>query len=134
MVGISLVAALGRQVDIGKRSYRFETKILPWDQTAAVLARLADPNRLVIETCVATSTRISEVTGLMIKHFDPAARIVRIEQHNWRMDIDTPKTEGSKRVLALGDLCDRYRDWIAKLDRRRWYRVRGRIQGSTFRW
>ena len=25
-------------------------------------------------------------TGLMIKHFDPAARIIRIEQRNWRMD------------------------------------------------
>ena len=106
------------KVDIGKRSYRFEKKILSWDQTAAVLAKLTDPNRLVIETCVATSTRISEVTGLMIKHFDPATRVVRIEQRNWRMDIDTPKTEGSKRVLALGDLCDRYLDWIAKLDRR----------------
>jgi|AGTN01.2.fsa_nt_gi Phage integrase family. len=90
------------KVDIGKRSYRYEKKILEWDETAAVLARLADPNRLVIETCVATSTRISEVTGLMIKHFDPTNRIIRIEQRNWRMDIDEPKTEGSKRILALG--------------------------------
>ena len=106
------------KVDIGKRSYRFEKKILAWDQTAAVLARLADPNKLVIETCVATSTRISEVTGLMIKHFDAKTRTIRIEQRNWRMDIDEPKTEGSKRILALGDLCDRYLDWIAKLDRR----------------
>jgi integrase len=106
------------KVDVGKRSYRFEKKILSWDQTAAVLARLADPNRLVIETCVATSTRISEVTGLMIKHFDATTRTIRIEQRNWRGDIDEPKTEGSKRTLALGDLCDRYLDWIAKLDRR----------------
>jgi integrase len=106
------------KVDIGKRSYRFEKKILDWDQTAAVLARLADPNKLVIETCVATSTRISEVTGLMIKHFDPATRTIRIEQRNWRMDIDDPKTDGSKRVLALGDLWERYSDWIAKLERR----------------
>jgi integrase len=29
-----------------------------------------------------------------------------------------PKTEGSKCVLALGDLCDRYIDWMVKLDRR----------------
>jgi len=106
------------KVDVGKRSYRFEKKILSWDQTAAVLARLADPNRLVIETCVATSIRISEVTGLMVKHFDLTTRTIRIEQRNWRMDIDEPKTEGSKRILALGDLCDRYLDWIAKLDRR----------------
>lgn len=106
------------KVDVGKRSYRFEKKILAWDQTAAVLARLADPIKLVIETCVATSTRISEVTGLMVKHFDPATRTIRIEQRNWRMDIDEPKTEGSKRILALGELSDRYLDWIAKLDRR----------------
>ncbi len=32
------------KVDIGKRSYRFEKKILSWDQTAAVLARLAEPD------------------------------------------------------------------------------------------
>lgn len=106
------------KVDIGRKSYRFEKKILSWDETAAVLARLSDPNRLVIETCVATSTRISEVTGLMVKHFDPVTRTIRIVQRNWRMDIDEPKTEGSKRVLALGDLCERYLDWIAKLDRR----------------
>jgi len=82
------------------------------------LARLTDPNKLVIETCGATSARISEVTGLMIKHFDPATRTIRIEQRNWRMDIDEPKTEGSKRILALGDRCERYLEWIAKLDRR----------------
>ena len=34
------------------------------------------------------------------------------------MDIDEPKTEGSKRTLALGALRDRYLDWIARLDRR----------------
>jgi len=61
---------------------------------------------------------LNPVTGLMVKHFDPATRTIRIEQRNWRMDIDEPKTEGSKRILALGDLCDRYLDWIANLDRR----------------
>jgi len=106
------------KVDIGKRSFRFEKQILSWEQTADVLGRLEDPNKLVIETCVATSTRISEVTGLMIKHFDPATRTIRIVQRNWRGDIGAPKTEGSKRVLALGNLAERYREWIAKLDRR----------------
>jgi len=106
------------KVDIGKRSFRFDKQILSWEQTADVLGRLEDPNKLVIETCVATSTRISEVTGLMIKHFDPATRTIRIVQRNWRGDIDAPKTEGSKRLLALGNLAERYQAWIANLDRR----------------
>ncbi len=54
----------------------------------------------------------------MIKHLDPTTRTVRFEQRNWRIDIDEPKTERSTRILALGALCDRYLDWIAKLDRR----------------
>ena len=106
------------KVDLGKKTFRNARQILTWDQTAAVLARLEDPARLVVETCIATSTRISEVTALMVKHFNPANGAIRIEQRNWHQDIDEPKTEGSKRIMTLGDLCDRYLDWIAKLDRR----------------
>lgn len=106
------------KVDIGKKAYRTARKILTWEETAAVLVRLEDPARLVVETCIATSTRISEVTGLMIKHFDPATGTIRIEQRNWHMDIDKPKTDDSKRVLALGDLRERFLDWIAKLETR----------------
>jgi integrase len=106
------------KVNIGQKSYRNARQILTWDQTAAVLARLEDPNRLVIETCIGTSTRISEVTGLMIKHFDPRTGTIKIEQRNWHMDIDEPKTAGSKRTLALGALTGRFLDWIAKLERR----------------
>lgn len=44
---------------------------------------------------MATNTRISEVTGLMVKHFDPTTRTIRIERRNWRGDIDAPKTEAA---------------------------------------
>ncbi len=74
-----------------------------------------DPNLLICETCVDTGTRISEVTGLMIKHVDLVRGCIRIEQRNWHGDIDSPKTESSKRTLALGSLVERYRTWIAGL-------------------
>lgn len=106
------------KVDIGKKAYRNARQILSWEQTGEVLARLGDPNRLVVEMCIGTSARISEVSGLMIKHFDPTNGTVKIEQRNRHMDIDEPKTEDSKRMLALGALRDRLVDWIAKLDRR----------------
>ena len=51
----------------------------------------------------------------MIKHVDLEKGILQIAQRNWRGDIDVPKTDKSKRMLALGGLAGRYRDWIAKL-------------------
>jgi integrase len=42
---------------------------------------------------------------------------IRIEQRNWRGDIDEPKTAKSRRTLALVSLTERYRTWIATLKR-----------------
>jgi integrase len=67
---------------------------------------------------VATGARISEVLGLQVKHVNLEHGWIRIEQRNWHGDIDTPKTEKSKRTLALGTLADRYRGWIASLERK----------------
>ncbi len=95
-----------------------EKRILDEDQTERVLARLEDPHLLINETCVDTGTRISEVTGLMIKYVDLDLGCLRIEQRNWRGDIDEPKTAKSRRPLALGALTERYRAWIAGLKHR----------------
>jgi len=46
------------------------------------------------------------------------AGTILIAQRNWHQDIDEPKSEGSKPLLALGDLTTRYLDWIAGPDRR----------------
>ena len=46
---------------IGKKRYKNERRILSFDETARVLARLEDPYLLIIETCIATGARISEV-------------------------------------------------------------------------
>jgi integrase len=93
-----------------------EKRILTEEQTAVVLARINEAgNLLICETCLDAGTRISEVTGLMIKHVDLDKGTIQIAQRNWRGDIDVPKTEKSKRTLALGGLVGRYRDWIAKL-------------------
>jgi integrase len=81
-----------------------------------VLAKLYGEAKLLIcETCLDTGTRISEVTGLMVKHVDLEKGTIQIAQRNWRMDIDAPKTEKGKRVLALGALLPRYKGWIAGL-------------------
>ncbi len=53
---------------LGKKQYTYESRILSFDEAARVLARLDEPNRLIVETCIATGARISEVLGLKWRH------------------------------------------------------------------
>ena len=53
---------------LGKKRYKYERRILSFEETARVLARLDDTTCLVIETCIATGARISEVLGLQWRH------------------------------------------------------------------
>jgi integrase len=102
------------RVKVGRKWTVRPERILNDDETAAVFARVDDPQLLICETCLDTGTRISEAVGLQLKHFDPKKGTIRIEQRHCRGDVDEPKTKNSKRTLALGTLVDRYVDWIAK--------------------
>lgn len=95
---------------LGKKHHKYERRILSFDETARVLAGLEEPNLLVIETCIATGARISEVLGLKWKHVNLNAATIKIEQRVWHQDIGRPKSEDSRRVLGIGDLVQRFRE------------------------
>ncbi len=101
-------------VKIGKEWTVREKRIYTPEETAWIFSHLPDPHLLICETCLYTGTRISEAVGLQLKHFDPEAGTIRIAQRHCRGDIDEPKTKNSKRLLALGALTARYKEWIAK--------------------
>lgn len=94
---------------LGKKRHKRERRILTFEETARVLARLEEPNLLIIETCIATGARISEVLGLEWKHVNTDAGVIKIEQRVWQQEVGRPKSEDSNRVLGIGDLVDRYR-------------------------
>jgi integrase len=100
------------RVKVGRKWTVRPERILDDDETAAVFARLEDPQLLICETCLDTGTRISEAVGLQLKHFDPKKGTIRIEQRHCRGDVDEPKTKNSRRMLALGALVNRYEAWI----------------------
>jgi integrase len=89
---------------LGRKRHKRERRILSFEETARVLARLGQPYRLIIQTCIATGARISEVLGLGWKHVDLEGATIRIEQRVWRQEIGRPKSEHSRRVLGIGDL------------------------------
>jgi integrase len=99
---------------LGKKRYKYERKILTFDETARVLTRIEEPNKLIIETCIATGARISEVLGLKWKHVNLDAATIKIEQRVWHQDVGRPKSEDSRRVLGIGDLAARFREKAAK--------------------
>jgi integrase len=101
-----------KRVKVGRKWIVRQERILDDDETAALFARLEDPQLLICETCLDTGTRISEAVGLQLKHFDPKKGTIRIEQRHCRGDVDEPKTKNSKRTLSLGTLVDRYQEWI----------------------
>lgn len=94
---------------LGKKHYKHERRILSFDETARVIAHLEDTIRLIIEICIATGARISEVLGLTWRNVNLEAGTIKIVQRVWHQDIGCPKSEDSKRILGIGDLVDRLR-------------------------
>lgn len=99
---------------LGKKRHKRERRILSFEETAGVLARLEDPNKLIVEICIATGARISEVLGLKWKHVNLDAGTIKIEQRVWHQDVGRPKSEDSRRVLGIGDLSARFWEKSAK--------------------
>ena len=94
---------------LGPKRHKNERRILSFEETARVLALLDDPNKLIIETCIATGARISEVLGLQWRHVNLDAGTIKIEQRVWHQDVGRPKSDGSRRLLGIGDLAGRFR-------------------------
>jgi integrase len=97
------------RVKIGEKWSVRPERILTEEETVRVLARLSDPNLLVVETTIATGARISEILGLTWLNVNLQDGVIHIVQRNWRGDIDDPKSKTSKRPLTLGYLVDHYR-------------------------
>ena len=89
---------------LGKKRNKRERRILTFEETAKVLALLNDPYRLIIEICIATGARISEVLGLTWRHLNLKAATLKIDQRVWHQEVGPPKSEDSRRVLGVGDL------------------------------
>ena len=83
---------------LGKRRYIYDRRILSFEETARLLVYLEEPNRLIIETCIATGARISEVLALKWTHIDFESSSIYIEQRLWHQELDRTKTEGSRRT------------------------------------
>lgn len=93
---------------LGKKHHKRERKILSFEETARVLALIEEPYKLIIETCIATGARISEVLGLQWKHVNLVAGTIKIEQRVWHQEISRPKSDSSRRILGIGNLVERF--------------------------
>jgi hypothetical protein len=54
--------------------------------------------------------------GLQVQQLNFLEGTLSIEQRSWHQNIDKPKTQKSKRKLAIAALTGRYQTWIAGLN------------------
>ncbi|MEO5952160.1 MAG: tyrosine-type recombinase/integrase [Chloroflexia bacterium] len=97
------------RTSVGRKRPKRERRILTDDQYRHLLSVLPATIRLMVETAVSTGMRISEIIGLKWRCIDLERGLARVEERYYRGDTDLPKTEGSKRVLPLGQLVLEYR-------------------------
>jgi integrase len=86
-----------------------ERKKLTSEQTLKLLIELPHEVRLIVETALFCTLRISEVMGLQWKHLDLGAGVLSVRQRYWRGDVDSPKTQGSTRDIPMGYLAQELR-------------------------
>src|SRR5258708_17939284 len=71
------------RVKIGEKWSVRPERILTEEETVRVLARLSDPNLLILETAIATGARISEILGLPWQRVNLQDGVIHIAQRNW---------------------------------------------------
>ena len=81
------------RVKIGEKWSVRPERILTEEETVRVLARLSDPNLLVLETAIATGARISEILGLKWCHVDlqswrPPHRATQLARRHRRSEVE----------------------------------------------
>jgi integrase len=64
----------------------------------------ADGARLIVLTAVVAGLRVSEVLGLQPSDIDATAETLRVDRRQHRGDVDSPKSESTRRVRQIGSL------------------------------
>jgi integrase len=78
-----------------------EKHALTLEQIQRLLGTLADPARTIFLVGILTGMRIGEILGLRWQDVDFASGRIHIRQACYRGQMDTPKTQASRRVIPL---------------------------------
>lgn len=89
---------------VGRKRAVRERRKLTIEETRALLAELPADVRLICETALYCTPRISEVLGLQWKHIDFASGLILVRQRFYRGDLDILKSDGSARDVPMGEL------------------------------
>jgi integrase len=89
------------------RPHRQRRAFLPVEDAQKVIRSAEEPLRTFLWLCAETGLRVGEVCGLHISDIDFDGRLLYVRQSVWEGKLQSPKSEGSQRVLKLSpDLCE----------------------------
>jgi integrase len=89
-------------VTVGKKKIARPHRKLTTEQTRNLLDALPADVRLICETALYCTLRISEVLGLQWQHIDFLRGVIHVRQRFYRGDVDVVKSERSNRDVPMG--------------------------------
>lgn len=98
------------QVSTGKKKAKYTKRKLTDDETRLLLAALPRDVQFLCLTALVSTMRISELLGLKEKHLNFDKELIEVRMRYYRGDVDTTKTERSKRDIPMGYLLTGLRD------------------------
>lgn len=95
-----------------------QTRAMTVKEVETYLAVLDVRERVIVHLAMFTGMRPGEILALQHKHISADCRQVVIEQRLYRGDIDTPKTNSSRRVVAVPPKTSQLlTEWMDLVDR-----------------
>ena len=91
-------------VSVGRKVAAYTQRKLTIEETRQILGALPDDVRLICETALFCTLRISEVLGLSWQHIDFERGLILVRQRFYRGDLDQCKTRRAVRDVPMGDL------------------------------
>ena len=83
---------------------RLEKQVWSPDQVRQIIEGVAEIYRTFFVCAALTGARLGELLALKWSCFDFQARTIRIERSLWQGELGKPKTKGSVRTIAFGEI------------------------------
>jgi integrase len=91
----------GSRLYTPKRAPKGTTRAMSVDEVNAALGAVELREQLLLHMAIFSGFRPGEMLGLQRRHVGEEATVVKVEQRVYRGDIDNPKTNPSRREVAI---------------------------------
>ncbi len=104
---------------IPKEAVTEPTRAMTAKEVEPYIAALNQRERVIASLAIFAGMRPGEILGLQRQHISEGCTSVTVAQRLYRGDIDTPKTDSSKRIVAIPPrTAELFKEWMGLVEER----------------